>query len=164
MGQEVQRLATRFEEANRQVINTIASCPEEHLRARCPAERCTAAALACHVADVHALGADWVRTMLAGRPLPPLTMDMVDQGNADQFARDADRTKAEALARLRRNGEETAALLRTLDDVDLDRITPFALFGGPTISVRQVIEWVLIADPEGHLPSIRAAIAEPAIR
>jgi hypothetical protein len=91
-------------------------------------------------------------------------MDMVDQINAKQFARDADRTKTEALERLRRNGGDAVAVLRSLGDADLDRTTPFALFGGPTISVREVIELVLIADPEGHLSSIRAAIAAPALK
>jgi hypothetical protein len=164
MNQEAQRLAARFEDANRQVIAAIEGCTDEELRARCPGERCTVAALACHVADIHALGADWVRTVRAGRPLPAITMDMVDQINAEQFGRDADRTKTEALARLRRDGGEAVALLRTLTDADLDRTTPFALFGGPTISIREVIELVLIADPEGHLSSIRAAVAAPALR
>jgi uncharacterized damage-inducible protein DinB len=163
MSQEVQRLAARFEDANRQVIAAIEACDDEQLRARCPGERCTVAALACHVADIHALGADWVRTLLAGRPLQPLTMDMVDQLNAEQFARNADRTKTEVLERLRRNGDEAVTLLRGLGDADLDRTTPFALFGGPTVSVRQLIDLVLIADPEGHLASIRAAVAAPAL-
>ena len=163
MSQEVQRLAARFEDANRQVIAAIEACDDEQLRARCPGERCTVAALACHVAEIHALGADWVRTLLAGRPLPPLTMDMVDRINAEQFALNADRTKAEVLERLRRHGGEAAGLLRGLGDADLDRTTPFALFGGPTVSVRQVIDLVLIADPEGHLSSIRAAVAAPAL-
>jgi uncharacterized damage-inducible protein DinB len=163
MSQEIHRLAVRFEDANRQVIAAIEARTDEQLRALCPAERCTVAALACHVADVHALGADWIRTMLAGRPLPPLTMDMVDRINAEQFALNANRTKAEALERLRRNGDEAVTLLRGLGDADLGRTTPFALFGGPTISVRQVIDLVLIADPVGHLASIRAAVAAPAL-
>jgi uncharacterized damage-inducible protein DinB len=162
MNQEAQRLAARFEEANRRVIDTIEGGDEEQLRARCPGERCTVAALACHVADIHSLGADWIRTILAGRPLPPMTMDMVDQINAEQFTLNADRSRSEARERLRRNGEETASLLRGLRDADLDRTAPFALFGGPTVSIRQLIEMVLIADPEGHLTSIRAAIGEPA--
>jgi hypothetical protein len=163
MSQEVQRLAARFEEANRQVIAAIAAGTEEQLSALCPAEGCTVAALACHVADVHALGTDWIRTVLAGRPLPPITMDTVDRINAERFALNANRTRSEALERLRRHGAEAARLLRGLDDADLDRTTPFTLFGGPTISLRDLIERVLIADPEGHLPSIRAACSAPAL-
>jgi hypothetical protein len=163
MSQEIQRLADRFEAANRQVIAAIDACSDDVLHTLCPAERCTVAALACHVADIHALGANWIRTMLAGRPLPPLTMDMVDRINAEQFALNANQSKAEALDRLRRNGADAVSLLRGLDDADLDRTTPFALFGGPTISVRQIIELVLIADPEGHLVSIRAATMTPVL-
>ncbi len=158
MDQEVRELVCRFEQANRTVIATIERCSEDQLLGLCPAERCTVAALACHVADSYALGADWVRTILAGEPLPPVTTDTVDQVNAQEFARNAYRTKREALERMRRNGAEAASVLRGLSDADLDRTAPFTLFGGPTTSVRDLIKRVLIGDPESHLRSIRAAI------
>jgi hypothetical protein len=158
MTQDAQDLATRFAEANRAVIAVIERCPEARLHTFCPVERCTVAALACHIAEVHAVGADWVRTVLDGEPLPAITLDMVDQINGAHFALNANRSRDEALARLRRHGAEAAAVLRGLDDADLDRTAPFTLFGCPTTSVRELIERILIADPESHLASIRAAI------
>jgi hypothetical protein len=159
MSQQAWELATRFEQANRAVIAAVARYDDDQMHASCPVERCTVAALACHVADVHALGTDWIKKVVANEPLPAVTMDRIDQINAGQFTRDADRTRDEALTRLRRNGAAAAAVLRGLGDDDLERTTPFTLFGGPTTSVRELIERILIADPEGHLPSIRAAVA-----
>lgn len=159
MNQEIQRLTARFEEANRQVIAEIERCSDEQLRARCPAERCTVVALACHVGDIHALGAGWIRSVLAGEPLPQITMDVVDKLNEEQFALNAGRTRGEALERLRHHGVEAAVVLRGLTDADLTREAPFILFGGRAVSVRQLIDIVLIGDPESHLPSIRAAAA-----
>jgi hypothetical protein len=96
--------------------------------------------------------------VLDGEPLPPVTSDAVDQVNAQGFARDAYRMRREVLERLRRHGAEATAVLRSLSDSDLDRTSPFTLFGGPTTSIRELIERVLIADPEAHLRSIRAAL------
>ena len=158
---EARELAIRFEQANSDVIAAVEECSENRLHTLCPAERCTVAALACHVAEGHALGADMVRTVLNDEPLPALTMDMVDQINAARFALNANRSRAEAIERLRRDGALAAAVLRGLGDADLDRTTPFTLFGGATTSVRELIERILIADPEGHLPSLRAAVAAP---
>jgi hypothetical protein len=158
MSESIGALVARFERANRAVLDVVERGPTERFYAICPAERCTVAALACHIADVHALGADWVRKVLAGEPLPPVTLDTVDQVNAQQFARDAYRTKREALDRLRRSGAEATAVLEGLSDTDLGRSAPFALFGSPTISVRELVERILIADLESHLGSIRAAI------
>ena len=48
-------------------------------------------------------------------------------------------------------------MLRTLRDEDLERTAPFALFGGAEVSVRALIERVLIGNVEAHLPGLRAA-------
>ena len=162
MDAEIRMLLGRVEEVDRAVGAAVARCTEGRLHPPCPAERCTVAALACHVADTYALGADWVRKVLAGEPLPPVTADTVDQVNAQGFARDAYRTRRETLARLRRHGAEATEVLRSLGDADLDRTSPFTLFGGPMTSVGEMIERVLIADPESHLRSIRAAIGPDA--
>jgi hypothetical protein len=41
-------------------------------------------------------------------------------------------------------------VVRGLRDEDLARTAPFALFGGTAVSVRTLIERVLIGDPEQH--------------
>ena len=158
MDTEIRELVDRFERATRAAVATTERCSEDQLLFVYPAERCTVVALACHIADSYALGADWLRKVLDREPLPPITMDTADQVNAQEFARNAYRTRREALERVTRHGNEAASVLRDLSDADLDRTSPFSLFGGPTTSVRELIERVLIADPESHLRSIRAAI------
>ena len=159
MGSErAEALAERFEEANRAVRVAIASATDERLRETCAAERCTAAALACHVANVHEVIGGWVRSLADGQPLPQLTMEEVDRVNAEGFARDAGCTREEVLHRLATNGEAAAETVRSLTDAQLDLTTPCALFGGATVSVQTLIEQLLIGDPLAHLPSIKAAI------
>jgi hypothetical protein len=159
MGSErAEALAERFEAANRAVRMTIAAATDEQLRATCPAERCTAAALACHVAQVHVVGRGLVKSLVDSRSLPPVTMADVDRANAEGYARDAGCTRDEILHRLAVTGEEAAETVRGLTDEQLDLTAPFALFGGATVSVQTLIEQILIGDPLGHLPSIEAAI------
>ena len=157
MDTQTEELATRFEAAHRAVVEAVEGLDETQLGAHCAAEQCTAAALACHVAEAHAVIAEWVRAAAAGEALPEITMADVDRINAERAAANAGCGKAEALARLRATGPAAAALVRGLRDEDLERTAPFALFGGAEVSVHTLIERVLIGDPQGHLPSLQAA-------
>jgi hypothetical protein len=159
MGTQAEELARRFEAAHRAVVEAVEHLDEGTLGTPCQAEQCTAVALACHVAEAHAVIAEWVRALAAGEALPEITMADVDRINAERAAVNAACSKEEALARLRTNGAAAATMLRGLRDEDLERTAPFALFGGTEVSVRTLIERVLIGDPEQHLPSLQAAAA-----
>jgi hypothetical protein len=150
-------LADEFAQRSQEVIETIASYSQEQLRARCAGENCTVATLGCHVAAVHALASDWIRTAASGKPLPAVTMDMVDRENARQMERDADRSPDEVLAALRTEGAEAIRLVRNLSDAELDRSTHFALLGSE-VTTEDLIRRILIGDVEGHLASIRRAV------
>lgn len=150
-------LADRFDEARGAVVDTIASYSEEQLRTFCEPEQCTVAALACHVGLAHALVAGWVEAIVAGQPLPELTMAMVDAANAKTARQYANASREEALALLRRNGDAASALVRGLSDEQLDHEASFSLFGGTPVTPAMLIDLVLIGDPRQHLPSIRSA-------
>jgi hypothetical protein len=159
MGTQAEELARRFEAAHRAVVETVESLDEAQFGTRCEAEQCTVAALACHVAEAHAAIAEWVRAAAAGEALPEITMADIDRINAERATANAGCSKAEALQRLRTHGTAAVALVRGVRDEDLERTAPFALFGGTEVSVRTLIERVLIGDPEEHLPSLQAASA-----
>jgi len=128
----------------------------------CPSEGCTVAALGYHVANVHEVVSGWVRSLVSGHGLPPVTMDDVDRVNGAGFARDAGCSREETLDRLARHGEAAADAVRGLTDAQLDLTAPFALYGGTTVSTQTLIDQVLIGDPLAHLPSIRATIEQAA--
>jgi len=153
----VENLAIRFETANQAVIDTVAGMDEAQLGRHCSTEQCTAAALACHIAEANGLIAGWVQAVAAGESLPQITMADVDRINADRAAANTVCAKPEALAQLRESGAATAAVIRGLRDEDLERTTPFSLFGGADFSARTLIERILIGNATGHLPSLQAA-------
>ena len=156
MGERVSALADRFQQARQGFITTIEGYSPDQMQANCAGEQCNVTALAAHVAGVHALAADWVKTAATGGTLPSITMDDVNHMNSEQFARDARRDKNEILTELRTNGEQAEQALRQLSDADLDRTTQFPLLGGE-VTTQQIVEYVLIGDVEGHLKSISAA-------
>lgn len=156
MSERAQALADRFHQAREELITIIDGCDGERLQAQCHGEQCSVAALASHVAGVHALGADIVRKAAAGEPLPPLTMDDVHAINAEQFARDVTRDKRDILQDLHRHGNEAEQVLRSLNDDSLNRASDFPLLGGE-FTTQQIIEYVVIGDVEGHLKSIKTA-------
>jgi hypothetical protein len=159
MGTQTEELARRFETAHYAVVAALERLGDSQLGSRCQAEQCTAVALGCHVAEAHTVITEWIRALAAGEPLPEITMANVDRINAERAAANAGCSKAEALERLRTNGAAAAAGVRGLRDKDLERTAPFALFSGTEVSVRTLIERVLIGDPEQHLPSLQAAAA-----
>jgi hypothetical protein len=157
MNRRVQALSERFEQANLAVRIAIMGSSDEQLQRICPAEQCTGAALACHIASVHEVGTDWILAVLDGRGLPELSMAEINHVNQEFFVREANASRSKILILLERGGALASTHLRNLDDADLDRSSPFSLFGGAMISVQSLIEQVLIGDAIAHLISIRAA-------
>ncbi|HUG16844.1 MAG TPA: DinB family protein [Thermomicrobiales bacterium] len=151
-------MAERFHRARQEFIRVIDSCDASQLQAHCHGEQCTVAALASHVAGFHALGAQWVQQAVRGEELPTITMNDIDAMNAEQTVRDANRSPQDILQELREHGGAAEQVVRSVSDDDLDRTVQFPLLGG-AVSIQRLIEIVVIGDVEGHLKSIKAAIA-----
>jgi hypothetical protein len=156
MGRRAEELADRFSQLSQEFISIIEGCTPDQIRTRCQGEQCTVAALASHVAAIQALAAEWIQIAASGQPLPHITMETVNQANAEQFERDADREKGAILRDLRENGARAARLVRGLSDEEMDRTSYFVLFGRE-VTTEDLIRRILIADVEGHLPSVERA-------
>ena len=151
-------LKTRYTHALDAAMAEVESLNAASLRRRCSAQQCSAAALACHIAGVHATVAGWVQAILAGEALPSIAMADIDRSNAEQAALNDQIGKDEVLGRLRTSGEVMTAALGGLHDDDLARTKPFTLSGGD-VSVQTLVEQAVIAHTAEHLASIRAAVA-----
>lgn len=161
MTDRTEAYAMEFEEQSQRFISELEGYSPEQMQAHCEGEQCTVAALASHIAGVHALGADWIETAAAGGPLPEVTMDDVHAMNAEQFARDANRSKEEILADLRTNGAQAANVIRTLDDSQLDQSSYFKLVNSD-VTIEWLVQDILIGDIASHSGSIRYACGQGA--
>lgn len=152
-------LAEQFEQANREVIEAVERCPEQHWRAVCAAEGWTVAVVAHHVGWAHAVVLEWAQSMAAGQGMPAVTMQEIDEVNRQHAEQHVSCTRTEMLALLRVGGAAAASAVRNMDDAALDRSAPVALLGGQVLSVEQLITRILIGHPRGHLASIASTLA-----
>ena len=158
MGSRVEELAKRFEQTNEEVIAAVQSSSDEQWRNTCSGEQWSVGVTAHHIGTSHVPVAGVVRALATGQPVPPLTAEMLDAGNAEHAQQFADCTKEETVELLRRSGREAVDMLRGLGDEQLDNGAELPILGGQRVSAGQFAEMVLIGHPKDHLESIRAAL------
>ncbi|MFN8594507.1 MAG: DinB family protein [Thermomicrobiales bacterium] len=159
MSARAEELATRFEQANQELIDMVSQVEDADLSATCPAEGWTAAAVAAHVGGGHFGIVEYlVKPVVEGREIPPFDMNSFNESNATEAAANAAKPKEEVLATLREQGAMAAAYLRGLSDDDLERTITLPVFGENPVTAQTVIEMVLIGHPLDHGNSLRAGL------
>ena len=158
MSQRAAELAAKLESANAAVIAALERCSDEQLKRTCEGEGWPVTVAAHHVAVSHTGIAGLVKLIADGQPVPPITMEMINAGNAQHAREFANVTREETLAALRTGGQAAVEMVRGLTDEQLDRTAPMAFAGGAEWSAAEVIERVLIGHPIGHGESIRTAV------
>src|SRR5262245_23721918 len=109
-----QVLAARFEQVNRAFITAVERCTDIQWHATIASEGRAVGVVAHHLAEGYSGAAGLIQQVASGQALPPITMDMINQGNAQHAAQHADATKPEVLDLLRRNGAAAANTIREL--------------------------------------------------
>src|SRR5438874_3198082 len=117
MGARAEQLATQLEAVNADVIATVEGCPDAQWRtAKTGPEGWPVNVVAHHVGDGHGGISGLVQMIASGQQPPPLTMEMINQGNAKHAQDFANCDKAEALRLLREGGAAAVAAVRGLSD------------------------------------------------
>jgi hypothetical protein len=155
-------LAQRFEQVSDDVITLVEGLNDADLARESVEEQWTLRALAGHLAAVFDAHVDWVPAIIAGGPLPEVTMDDIHRNNAKMAEKNARIGKDALLTMLRASQQRMLAVLTGLREGDPDRVATFSLFNGQDVSVRTLVELGLIAHTEEHLASMRAALETPA--
>lgn len=141
------------------VIATVSSIPDGKWTAFCEPEQCTVAALASHIgSSASGVMSFLVQPLAEGEPTPPITAEHVHAGNAQNANENANRSKAEALAEIRANGDAAVAAVRGYSDEQLDN-TAVLFFSPQPVTTEFVIENALVNHLREHLDSLKAAIA-----
>jgi len=157
MTTRAETLATRFEQANNDVIRTVEGLTDAQWHTKTGEEGWTVGVVAHHIADAHGKVVGLAEMVAHGKPVPPLTMEVIHQGNAAHAQAHAHTSKADTLALLRKNGAAAARTVRGLADDQLRRTAPVI---GNSMSAEPVIEGILIGHRQGHLASIRKTIGQ----
>lgn len=155
MSQRTKELVARFTGFNNEFIAFVDNCSDEDWRKVCSGEGWTVGVVAHHVAAGHFGAIDFVRMIVAGEAIPEITMEAIDQMNAQHAKEHANCTREEVLALLRKNGSAFAGYLEGLSEADLGRTGYLAAIGGD-VSAQQLIEMVILQSGGEHLDSMKA--------
>ena len=155
MSQRTKELVARLTGFNNEFIAFVDNCSDEEWRKVCSGEGWTVGVVAHHVAAGHFGAIDFIRMIVAGEAMPEITMEAIDQMNAQHANEHANCTKEEVLGLLRENGSAFAGYLEELSEADLLRTGYLAAIGGD-VSAQQLIEMVILQSGGEHLDSMKA--------
>lgn len=158
MSQRTKALSEKFTGFNDELIAFVETCSDENWSTVSPGENWPVGVVARHIAAGHYKAIGLAKMMVGGKPLPELTGEAIDSGNAQHAQKHADCNKSEVLGLLRGNGPSVANFIRGLDDADLDRTATLAAVGG-AISIQQFIENIIIHSGAEHLGNMKSAIS-----
>ena len=156
MSQRGKELAERFLSFNNDMIAFVENCSEENWKKVCPGEQWPVGVVARHVAAGHYRAVGLAKMIVAGKDLPELTNEAIDQSNAQHAEKHTSCTKDEVLGLLQENGASIADFVTELDDADLDRTGQLSLAGG-TISTQQFVENIVMLSAKEHLENMKTA-------
>ena len=156
--EQAQQLAQRFNQLNDQVMAFVTPLTDEQWDMLCSDDERPIGIVAHHIATAHSAIMGWLVTLADGKPLPPLTMEMLDAVNDAHAQRHAGVSKAETMDLLKRNGDAAAATLSGFTDEQLSQTDMVWLLGGATLTTAQLAEAMLLGHADEHLQAMRGAL------
>jgi len=154
MSDKTEQLASQFEEANNDLLTLISGLSDEQWKKACPDEGWTVGVTAHHVAESLGTLAGLVQGVAAGAPVPPLTMDMLNEGNAEHAVRAVGVTRDETADLLRGNISTGAAAIRGLTDEQLEKKASLPM---GEMTAAQIVEMIMTGHTQMHIGGIKAA-------
>jgi hypothetical protein len=157
MGARAEEMAKQFEAKVQEATGVMEKLSDAEWKKVTSAEKWPVCVVAHHIAGAHEIIGGIVKTIASGQPGPNIKMDDLHAGNAKHAQDYATCTKAETLALHKKNAAAAAALVRGLEDKDLDR-SGTVINGAPPMSAAQLAGGLLVGHIDEHLGSIRATV------
>ena len=157
MGARAESLAKKYEAKAAELTATIQKLSDADWKKVTTAEKWPVGVTAHHVAGGHEPISGIVKTLGAGQSIPGFSMGMLDEANAKHAKEFAGCNKAETLALHEKGVKTAAAVVRGLDDAQLDK-SGTVLTGMPAMTCQQAIEGILINHIDDHMGSIRKTV------
>lgn len=159
MSERAEALANQLAQVTAELAAAVEGCSDETWKKTCSAEGWSIGVTAHHAASSYGPVFGLAQAVATGVEVPPITMEMIDAGNAQHAIEYANCTKEDVLAILRTDAPGIIEGVRGLSDEQLDCSAALAMTGGAPMSAQQIVEGILINHPREHLESIRSAQA-----
>jgi hypothetical protein len=111
-----------------------------------------------HVASVYPIEVQLAQAIGSGKAMSDVTWDVVKNMNAGHATENANASKADALALLRKNSREAAAAVRQMTDEQLDTAAPFGLTFDAPVTAQFVLEDHAVRHSWHHLARIKETL------
>ena len=151
-------LAGRLEEGARSLIAFATGLTDAEWRSRTPTDGRTIGVIVHHVATVYPLEIQLAQTVADGRPVTGVTMDDINEMNAQHATQNSAVTKEETLDLLRRNSAAAAAAIRAFSDEQLGEAAPVSLYADAPLTCQFVLEDHAVRHSYHHLARLRRAV------
>jgi len=159
MSQRAGELAAKLEVFRSDIVTFVENCSDDDWGKTCSAEGWSVGVVARHLGASHLGVLDLAKMIVAGKALPELTTEIIDQLNAQHAEKHAGCTRDEVLGILGAKVPEFVQYVAGLSDEDLDRAGYLALLGSD-VSIEKLIELVVLNSGKEHFESMKIA-AEP---
>lgn len=156
MSDRAAELASRFEQECDDALALGSGCSPAQWRHVCDDEGWTVGTVVRHIAGGILFEADIILRIAHGRQPRAMSMDDIHAHNASNTGADPD--QSETLDTLRANRDRAARMVRGFTDEQLDRSAPVPFLDNRTLSVRDLIDFLLIGHIARHLAGIRTSL------
>jgi hypothetical protein len=112
-----------------------------------------------HVASSLPVELDLIKALASGQSITGVTLEMMDEMNAQHAQEHSHCTRQETLDLLQRNSTLVVDAIRELGDEELDRAAPVLLHWDAPLTAQYFIEEHPLSHAYNHLVSIRAAMS-----
>ena len=164
MSRRAESLAARIEEGASGLAAFAEKLSDKDWQTRIPKDGRTVGVVVHHVASVYPIEVDLAKSIASGKAVTEVTWEAVADMNAKHSSDQANVSKADTLALLRRNSKQAAEAVRAFTDEQLDGAAPFSLSYGAPVTAQFVIEDHALRHSWHHLAKIRAALGTEAKR
>jgi hypothetical protein len=159
MSKRAEALAERIAQGHRELIVFIEGLPPAAWHAYCQNEERTVGVIVHHVASVLPTELDLVQVLASGQAITGVTVELVDQMNAQHAQEHANCELQETLDLLRHNSARVVSAIRELSDAELDRAAPVSLHWDAPLTTQYFIEDHPLGHAYHHLATIKAAMS-----
>jgi uncharacterized damage-inducible protein DinB len=155
----VERLASRLEAVNRDVMQACEACTDEDWQLKLDEDERPVGVIFHHIAIGYDIATEWARQIAAGESPPELGMEQIHDYNAQHARQVADVSREETLVALKESTAKAAKTLRGLTEKELGKRSARPLFGVPNIKAGSLFNAAAIEHARGHLSEIQAALS-----
>jgi hypothetical protein len=158
VSRRAEELATVLEQGAAALIAFAETLGDAEWRTAVPHDGRKIGVVVHHVATMYPLEIALAQKLATGGVNNDVTWDDVHAINAEHARENAAVGKAEAIELVRRNSVAAAAAIRAMNDTNLDRIAPNAMYGNAPLTCQFMLEDHAVRHSFHHLAKIRAAL------